>query len=110
MKRQPPSADAPPEIRALTSRANQAERRAAVAQNQLAQLEERLAAQNDRTGSAEMKWEARIKEYERLLKEANEKFKRERQGAKERVVELEATIKFVLLPLHGLERLMIAFY
>lgn len=95
LKRQPAAADAPAEIRALTSRANQAERRATVAQNQLAQLEERLATQSDRTGNAETKWEARIKEYERLLKEANEKFKRERQGAKERVSELEATIKFV---------------
>lgn len=95
LRRQPASSDAPAEIRALTSRANQAERRATVAQNQLAQLEERLAGQSDRTGAAEMKWEARIKEYERLLKEANEKFKRERQGAKERVSELEATIKSV---------------
>jgi hypothetical protein len=66
-----------------------------VAQNQLAQLEERLAGQNDRTGAAELKWEARIKEYERLLKEANEKFKRERQGAKERVAELENNIECV---------------
>ncbi|KAF8309737.1 hypothetical protein DL93DRAFT_2085258 [Clavulina sp. PMI_390] len=93
LRRAPAAADAPAEIRALTARANQAERRANVAQNQLASLEERLAAQNDRNGSAEIKWEARIKEYERLLKEANEKFKRERQGAKERVNELEATIK-----------------
>lgn len=93
LRRQPAASDVPTEIRALTARANQAERRATVAQNQLAQMEERLANQHDRNGSAEMKWETRIKEYERLLKEANEKFKRERQGAKERVSELEATIK-----------------
>lgn len=49
--------------------------------------------QSDRTNAAELKWEARIKEYERLLKEANEKFKRERQGAKERVGDLETNIK-----------------
>lgn len=94
LRRQPASSDAPAEVRALTARANQAERRATVAQNQLAQLEERLASQHDRVGTAEVKWETRIKEYERLLKEANEKFKRERQGAKERVSELEATIKY----------------
>lgn len=98
LKRQPAASDAPTEIRALTARAIQAERRTVVAQNQLAQLEERLANQHDRTGNAEVKWEARIKEYERLLKEANEKFKRERQGAKERVSELEATIRYNHFP------------
>jgi hypothetical protein len=36
-----------------------------------------------------------MQEYDRLLKEANEKYKREKQGAKERVSELEATIKCV---------------
>lgn len=93
MKRQSASSDAPAEIRALASRANQAERRATVAQNQLALLEERLAGHTDKQGAAELKWETRIKEYERLLKEANERFKRDRQGSKERVAELEATIK-----------------
>ena len=48
---------------------------------------------NEKTTIADGKWEARVKEYESRLKAAEERVKRERQGAKERVVELETGIK-----------------
>ncbi|TFK45915.1 hypothetical protein OE88DRAFT_1668544 [Heliocybe sulcata] len=77
------------EIRALRARATNAERRMTIAQNQLAQAEERLASTNQKQTVAGDRWEARVKEYEARLKAAEEKVKRERQGNKERIVELE---------------------
>ncbi|EJD48857.1 hypothetical protein AURDEDRAFT_101444 [Auricularia subglabra TFB-10046 SS5] len=81
------------EVRALTARATMAERRLANAQNQLASTEERVAAQADRAAAADGKWEARVKEYEARIRAAEERVKRERQGAKERVGELENAVK-----------------
>ena len=52
-----------------------------------------MAAMNQKTTVADNKWEARVKEYESRLRAAEERVKRERQGAKERVNELETTIK-----------------
>ena len=66
------------------------------AQNQLAAAEEKMAAMNQKTTAADSKWEARVKEYESRLRAAEEKVKRERQGYKERVVELETQIKCVV--------------
>ena len=83
------------EVKALMIRANNAERRLANAQNQLAAAEEKMAAMNQRTTAADSKWEARVKEYEARLRAAEEKVKRERQGYKERVVELENQMKCV---------------
>ena len=76
-------------------RANNAERRLANAQNQLAAAEEKMAAMNQKTTVADGKWEARVKEYETRLRAAEEKVKRERQGYKERVLELENQIRYV---------------
>ncbi len=76
-------------------RANNAERRLANAQNQLAAAEEKMAAMNQKTTVADGKWEARVKEYENRLRAAEEKVKRERQGYKERVLELENQIRYV---------------
>ena len=76
-------------------RANNADRRLANAQNQLAAAEEKMAAMNQKTTAADSKWEARVKEYETRLRTAEEKVKRERQGYKERVLELENQIKCV---------------
>jgi outer membrane protein TolC len=42
---------------------------------------------------ADAKWEARVKEYEARLRAAEERVKRERQGGKERVGELEGNMK-----------------
>ncbi|KAH7097868.1 hypothetical protein BKA62DRAFT_715056 [Auriculariales sp. MPI-PUGE-AT-0066] len=81
------------EIRALTARATNAERRLANAQNQLAGAEERVTSQVERASQADGKWEARVKEYESRIKAAEERVKRERQGAKERVAELENSVK-----------------
>ncbi|KAK7051013.1 hypothetical protein VNI00_005125 [Paramarasmius palmivorus] len=81
------------EIRSLSTRALNAERRLNNAQNQLAATEEKIAAMNQKSTTADAKWEARVKEYEARLKAAEERVKRERQGGKERVVELETQIK-----------------
>lgn len=54
-----------------------------------------MATMNQKTSVADSKWEARVKEYEARLKAAEERVKRERQGAKERVAELETNIKFI---------------
>ncbi|KAI9457601.1 hypothetical protein BJY52DRAFT_1426638 [Lactarius psammicola] len=81
------------EVKALMIRANNAERRLANAQNQLAAAEEKMAAMNQKTTVADGKWEARVKEYENRLRAAEEKVKRERQGYKERVLELENQIR-----------------
>lgn len=54
-----------------------------------------MAAMNQKTTAADSKWEARVKEYETRLRAAEEKVKRERQGYKERVLELENQIKCV---------------
>lgn len=64
-----------------------------MANNQLLQHEEKISALNQKTTVADTKWEARVKEYEARLKAAEEKYKRERQGSKERVLELETQIK-----------------
>lgn len=50
---------------------------------------------NQKTQVVDNKWEARVKEYETRLKTAEEKVKRERQGGKERVGELEVAVKYV---------------
>jgi len=81
------------ELRSLTTRAANAERRLNNAQNQLLTTEEKLANLNQKTVAADGKWEARVKEYEARLKAAEERVKRERQGSKERVAELENSAK-----------------
>jgi predicted nucleic acid-binding Zn-ribbon protein len=85
------------EIRSLTARATNAERRLINLQNQLAASEEKMTSVNQKTQAADSKWEARVKEYESRLRAAEERVKRERQGAKERTTELEAAIKCVLI-------------
>ena len=54
-----------------------------------------MAAMNQKTTVADGKWEARVKEYESRLRQAEERVKRERQGAKERVAELQTTVEYV---------------
>ncbi|KAI0260781.1 hypothetical protein BC834DRAFT_831290 [Gloeopeniophorella convolvens] len=81
------------EVKALLARANNAERRLTNAQNQLAAAEEKMATMNQKTTVADGKWEARVREYETRLRAAEEKVKREKQGYKERVLELENQIK-----------------
>ncbi|CCM00141.1 uncharacterized protein FIBRA_02168 [Fibroporia radiculosa] len=81
------------EVRALTARATNAERRITNLQNQLLASEEKVSTMNQKTTVADSKWEARVREYEARLKKAEETVKRERQGAKERVFELDAQLK-----------------
>ncbi|SNX84315.1 related to Myosin heavy chain [Melanopsichium pennsylvanicum] len=76
-------------LTALTARANTAERRLATALTQAIQAEDRLSEAKVKYGEGEGKWAARIKELELRCKAAEERVKRERQGAKERVAELE---------------------
>ncbi|WVR06279.1 hypothetical protein IAU60_003309 [Kwoniella sp. DSM 27419] len=80
-------------IRSLTERATAAEKRAQQASNQLAALEARIAELQSRNGQAENKWEARVKEYENRLRIAGEKIKTEKQGGKERALQLEAQVR-----------------
>lgn len=89
------------EIRSLTARATNAERRLINLQNQLAASEEKMTSMNQKTQAADGKWEARVKEYESRLKAAEERVKRERQGAKERTMELETAVKCVVIFLGG---------
>lgn len=76
-------------LRSLTERAQAAEKRATQARNDVSQLEARLSEIQNRSSRAEEKWEARVKEYENRLRIANEKVKTEKQGGKERVLQLE---------------------
>jgi chromosome segregation ATPase len=92
----------PMELRSLSTRAVNAERRLNNAQNQLAATEEKIAAINQKSATADSKWEARVKEYESRLKAAEEKVKRERQGGKERVQELENSLKYAMIHYHRL--------
>jgi len=82
------------EIRSLATRAINAERRLHNAQNQLLSSEEKITTLNQKSMLTDGKWEARVKEYEARLKAAEERVKRERQGAKERVLELENSLKW----------------
>lgn len=84
------------EIRALTARATNAERRIINLQNQLLQSEERVLSMNQKTTAADTKWEARVKEYETRIKQAEEKVKRERQGGKERILELDTQARYAI--------------
>ncbi|KAG7447276.1 uncharacterized protein BT62DRAFT_931123 [Guyanagaster necrorhizus] len=81
------------EMRSLSTRAVNAERRLNNTQNQLLATEEKMAQMSQKSSAADAKWEARVKEYETRLKAAEERVKRERQGGKERVAELESNIK-----------------
>jgi peptidoglycan hydrolase CwlO-like protein len=83
-------------LRSLTERALSAEKRAQHASNQLGQLEAKLAEVQGRAGKAEDKWEARVKEYENRLRIAGEKIKTEKQGGKERAMQLESQVRYVL--------------
>jgi hypothetical protein len=87
------------ETKTLLSRAVNAEKRLVVIQNQLLLSEEKISNINQKTATADQKWEARVKEYETRLKAGEEKYKRERQGAKERVLELENQMRFVFIDL-----------
>lgn len=64
-----------------------------MATNQLAQLEERAAEIQARSGVADKKWEERVREYENRLRIAGEKIKTEKQGGKERVMQLEGYVR-----------------
>ncbi|KAI0948832.1 hypothetical protein AcV7_009468 [Taiwanofungus camphoratus] len=90
--RKPGTADAM-EVRSLTTRATIAERRLANVQNQLLASEEKITVLNEKTAASDAKWEARVKEYEARQKVMEEKVKRERQGGKERALELENQMK-----------------
>ncbi|KWU45315.1 hypothetical protein RHOSPDRAFT_4172, partial [Rhodotorula sp. JG-1b] len=87
----PAWAEATTQARLRTAEAKVAtlERRLAATQEQLREAETRLSEQRTKYGVAEGKWEARVRELEQRVRAAEEKVKRERQGAKERVAELE---------------------
>jgi len=81
------------QIKTLTDRALSAEKRANHSSNQLAMLEAKLAEIQSKAGKAEDKWEARVREYENRLRVAGEKIKTEKQGGKERALQLEGQVR-----------------
>jgi hypothetical protein len=60
-----------------------------VVQNQFLLSEEKISNINQKTTAADQKWKARVKEYETRLKAGEKKHKRERQGAKDRMLKLK---------------------
>jgi len=58
-------------------------------------LEAKLAEIQSKAGKAEDKWEARVREYENRLRVAGEKIKTEKQGGKERALQLEGQVRWV---------------
>ncbi|ODN77571.1 hypothetical protein L202_04740 [Cryptococcus amylolentus CBS 6039] len=98
------STESSSQIRSLSERAQAAEKRAQTASNQLAALEERLAEYQGRYGQAESKWEARVKEYENRLRIAGEKIKTEKQGGKERAMQLEAQVRELEKQVHDAQK------
>ena len=88
------------QIKTLTDQALSAEKRANHASNQLAMLEAKLAEIQSKAGKAEDKWEARVREYENRLRVAGEKIKTEKQGGKERALQLEGQVRWVFLLFH----------
>ena len=94
MKRPGQSSDSM-ELRSLTTRVLNAERRLNISQNQLLAAEEKYATTSQSHSAAIAKWEARVKEYEARIKAEMERTKNAKQGGKERVMELEGVIKLV---------------
>lgn len=85
-------------LRTAESSVSTLQRRLTATQAQLHDAEQRLGEQRSKYGVAEGKWEARVRELEQRVRNAEEKVKRERQGAKERVGELEAEARCVAVP------------
>lgn len=81
------------DLKAMSTRVANAERRATHAQNLLLTKEEQMMAQIDRYKAAEEKWAARVAEYERREKQSLEKFKNERQGGKESILAMQNEIE-----------------
>lgn len=82
-------------IQTLAARASTAERRLKATQDQLQVVETKFAEAKGKVATAEDHWQARLRELMNKLKEAEEKNKRERQGAKERVRDLQQNIRWV---------------
>ena len=96
----PPLPSSPGQAAKLTAsiaRATQAERRLVATTAQLTLVESKFAEAKDKVAIAEGKWEARLKELEMRAKASDERVRREREGAKERVKELGESIKCVCL-------------
>ena len=74
------------ELKSLRTRADNTDKRLTNVLNQ-------LAAAEQWKGDMQTKWDARVKEYETRIKAADERVKRERQGAKESRAEQESRIK-----------------
>jgi predicted nucleic acid-binding Zn-ribbon protein len=88
---------------ALNARASNAERRLAATQKQLEAAKEKLDEAQCKVSAAEEKWAARLCELEAQLRVAQEKAKRERQSARERVADLVESLECVLWRLIAVE-------
>ena len=101
MKRPGQSSDSL-ELRSLTTRVVNAERRLNISQNQLLAAEEKYATTSQSHSAAIAKWEARVKEYEGRIKAEMERTKNAKQGGKERVLELEGIVRLVFQNFFGI--------
>lgn len=85
--------DSSSELKALTTRNATLERRLANAQNQLTTYDDKMESARQKMLTAETRWDARVKEYERIIKAGEERVKSEKQGGKERAAQLEGQVK-----------------
>ena len=81
------------QLSASLARATQAERRLTATTTQLNLVETKFAEAKDKVALAEGKWETRLKELKARAKASDERVRREREGAKDRVKELGESIK-----------------
>lgn len=79
-------------MQTLAARASAAEKRLTATQAHLQEVEGKFAEAKDKAATAEDQWAARLKEMLERQKKLEEKLKRERQGAKERVRDLEQNV------------------
>lgn len=81
----------------MAARASSAEKRLKATEDQYQLLRDKFENGKVKTSSAEEQWMARLRELQKRNQELEEKAKRERQGAKERIRELEHTIRSVAI-------------
>ncbi|KAG8930066.1 hypothetical protein FRC03_012953 [Tulasnella sp. 419] len=82
-------------LKGMTAKLADAERRVNRANNLNISKDETISALQERQVTADSRWEARVAEYERMIKALEEKLKRERQGSKESIAALQKELENV---------------
>lgn len=88
-------------VNMLTTRLSVAEQRLSAAQTKSTKAQKLLEEAKSKHGRDEETWKQRMNELETRYKAAEERVKRERQGAKERVAELEKELQRMRSSLEG---------